>query len=330
VTTHKDMLTHMGGVPVSGAGMLPLMGGSGKSFFVDPANGADGNTGRKPTDALATVAAAYALCTDKSGDTIYLLNDGNTSGSARETAALVWAHDNVHLVGLCAPSINQRSRITPTSASTDVDAYTPFLTVSGHGCIFKNISLVQGNSADDTASIGILVSGNRNYFENVSVLTGQHANQGDEAGTANVQITGEENVFEQCYIGTDTVARSAANASVLFGSGNTDQAARNIFRNCFFPMFADATSPYFINAPTENDVMRWNSFENCTFINTGSSTLGEAVNWTATSGKLFLKDCAFYGMTDIVAADEAEVLMYGISAGLGVVDVGHFKAVDIA
>jgi len=113
----------------------------------------------------------YTLTVDKRGDVIYLLNDGNTTGSARETAALVWAKDNTHLVGLCAPAVNQRSRITPTSGSTDVDAYTPFLTVSGHGNIFQNIALVQGNSEDGKASVGILNSGNRNYFNNVIVLS---------------------------------------------------------------------------------------------------------------------------------------------------------------
>lgn len=324
------------GIPVLGGSMtIPPLGGKpanvpqARPFFVDPANGSDGNSGDDPAHALNTVTAAYNKTVDTRGDVVFLLNDGNTSGSARESAALTWSNDNTHLVGLCAPSINQRSRITPTSGSTDVDAYTPFLTVSGNGCIFQNVSLVQGNSEDGKASVGILCSGLRNYFNNVSVLTGQHANQGDEANTIWVQVTGEENVFEGCYIGTDTIARSAANYSVHFGSGATDQATRNVFRNCIFPMFADATSPFFIGAATENDVQRWNLFDGCSFINTGSSTLAAAVNWVATSGKLFLKDCAFYGMTDVTASDDTDVLMYGIS-GSSVVDVGHYKGVDIA
>jgi hypothetical protein len=330
MTTFGDQVYQYGGVPLGGQGMLPVLGGGAKAFFVDPANGADGNTGLKPDDALDTVAAAYALCTDKQGDVVYLLNDGNTSGSARETAALVWAKDNTHLVGLCAPSINQRSRITPTSGSTDVDAYTPFLTVSGHGCIFQNISLVQGNSEDGKASVGILCSGNRNYFNNVSVLTGQHANQGDEASEW-VRVTGEENVFEKCFIGTDTIARgnNNASASVRFGDGTGSQAARNVFRNCIFPMFADDTEPLFVRVSAVADVQRWNLFEGCSFINTGTSTLAAAVAVVGSvTGKLFFKDCAFYGMTDVTAADSSDVLLYGIS-GASVVDVGHYKGVDI-
>ncbi len=325
------------GSPVMGGAMtLPVMGGriaatgDAKPYFVDPANGSDGNTGESPDKALATVTVAYGKTVDKAGDVVYLLNDGNASGSAREPGGITWSNDNTHLVGLCAPSINQRSRMTPLSSSTDVDAYTPFITLSGNGNVFSNVSLVQGNSEDGKASVGILCSGLRNYLNNVSVLTGQHANQGDEVSYS-VQVTGEENVFERCYIGTDTIARgnNAASANVRFGSGATDQAARNIFRGCIFTMFADDTEPLFISAPTQNDTMRWNLFDDCNFINTGSSTIDAAVAWADTSGKCFIKDSAFFGMTDVTAADSSQVFLYGTS-GSSVVDVGHYKGVDIA
>ena len=74
-----------------------------RSRPVDPARGSDGNKGtfERP---LATVTKAYSLTTDKSGDVVYLMNDGNTSGTSRDTATIAWANDNVHLIGLCAPS----------------------------------------------------------------------------------------------------------------------------------------------------------------------------------------------------------------------------------
>jgi len=331
VTTFKDGLYQYGGSAV-GSGMLPVMGqtgtsGASKAFFVHGALGSDGNPGTVK-DPLKTVSAAYALCTAGAGDTVYVLNDGSTTASVREAAGLTWAKKNTHLVGLCAPSINQRARITPTSGSTDVDAFTPFLTVSADGCIFKNISLVQGNSEDAKASIGIHVTGLRNYFENVSVLTGQHANQGDEAGTIWVRVDSEENVFESCYIGTDTIARSAANANVKFGSGSNEEAARNIFRNCIFPAYADNAGVLFINAANATDTSRWNLFEGCTFVNTGTSTMTEGVQYDG-NGVLLLKDCGFYGCTDVVAADNTSTQLVG-PAGSPNVDVGMFKGVDIA
>lgn len=328
MTTFGDQVYQHGGVPIGG-NMLPPMAKGAKAFFVDPVNGTSAGAGTL-ADPLTTISGAYALCTDKAGDVIYVLNDGNSSGSVRESAGLVWAKDNTHLVGLCAPALNQRSRVTPTSGTTDVDAFTPMLTVSGIGNIFHNISFVQGNSEDAKASVGILCSGERNYFSNISVLTGQHANQGDEAGTIWVHLTGDENVFEKCYIGTDTIARSAANSSVKFGTGALEEVTRNVFRDCIFPMYADAASPFFINAANVADAQRWNLFERCNFINTGTSTLAAAVNWAANAGGyLCLKDCAFYGMTNVTAADSSVVLMYGTS-GASVVDVGHYKGVDIA
>lgn len=328
MTQFGDQLYHLGGVPVGG-GMLPPTGYGAKSFFVSPDVGSDSNEGtyKNPLD---TVSEAYDRCEDKRGDVVYLLNDGNTSGSARETAAIVWAKDNTHLVGLCAPSVNQRSRITPPSSTTDVDAFTPMITLSGHGCIFSNFAIVQGNSEDGKASVGLTLSGNRNYLHNVSILTGQHANQGDEASEW-IRVTGSENVIEKSYIGTDTVARGNNNASanVRFGSGSSDQAARNIFRDCVFPMFADDTEPVFVKTTTAFDTQRWNLMERCIFVNTGTSTLDAAISWLNTTGILLAKDCAFYGITNVTAADSAYVQLYGIS-GASVVDVGHFKGVDIA
>lgn len=324
MTTFGDQVYQHGGVPLGGS-MLPVMAKGAKAFFVDPVNGTSAGAGTLE-DPLTTVSGAYALCTDKAGDVIYVLNDGNSSGSVRETAALVWAKDNTHLVGLCAPALNQRSRITPTSGTTDVDAFTPFLTVSGHGNIFQNISLVQGNSEDGKASIGITCSGNRNYFNRVSVLTGQHANQGDEASMS-ISMTGEENLFEDCVIGTDTVARGGAVSANVDFSG---QAARNVWRNCIFPMFADDTDPVFILSSSVSDTDRFNLFDGCNFLNTGSSSLVAGVSYAANSGGyLFLKDCAFFGMDDVTAADHSYVVMNGPTMSAPV-DVGHYKGVDIA
>jgi len=333
MTTFGDMVFHLGGQPL-GAGTLPVTGitasGAGKAFFVHGSLGNNGNSGLKPTEPLKTLTAAYALCTDGAGDVVYIMNDGGTGATVRDVA-LTWAKDNCHIVGLGAPAINQRVRIAPATTVTDVDAYTPYLTLSASGCIVHNVSWFQGNSEDGKASVGIKVSGSRNYLSNLSVITGAHANQGDEA-SYNVQLTGSENVFEKCYIGQDTAARgnNAASANVRFGSGASDQASRNVFRDCIFPMFADDTEPVFILCPTAFDTGRWQLFENCTFVNTGTSTLDAGVSWSNTTGICLLKDCAFYGITNVTAADNAYVQMYGISAGLGVVDVGWFKGVDIA
>ena len=329
MSTFPDQVFQFGGIPVGG-GMLPIMGKGAISIFIHGSSGADGNSGLTPDAPKKTLTSAYALMEDGRGDVAYILNDGSTGATVRDVA-LVWAKDNCHIVGLSAPSINQRARISTVSGTTDVDAYTPYLTLSASGCIIKNVSWVQGNSEDGKASVGHLISGSRNYYENVSIITGAHANQGDEV-CYQAQVTGSENVFQSCYIGHDTASRSNfASANLRFGSGATDVAARNIFRDCLFPMFADGAGPIFVAAVTNNDTERWNLMERCTFINTGTSTITAGVTWSITTGKLFLKDCAFYGCTNVTAADSSYVLQASAYVmDTTPVDQGFFLPIDIA
>jgi len=314
MTTFGDMVFQFGGAPL-GDGMLPLLGSKASVFFVDPANGNDSQDGTKPDLALDTVTAAYNKTTDKYGDVIYLMNDGNTTGSARETASITWANDNTHLVGLCAPvGISQRARIVPTSGNTDLDAFTPMMTVSGHGNIFKNFHIGAWGSEDGKAARGVDVTGNRNYFDNVHIVGITHANVGDEAAACDLKITGSENFFDKCTIGVDTVARSAANASVDFQS----QATRNVFRGCIFPMLADNAGALFIKADSVSDLDRFTLFKDCMFINavesTGTSlTSAVSVNNSA-GGMVILQGCIIVGADDVAAADNGNVFTTPIPA----------------
>ena len=306
-TNFPNGVTSFGQPLLGGSAMsLPLMGGriaagnEAKVFFVDGANGAAGNTGLDPFHAKATVTQAYNLTVDKRGDTIYLLNDGNTSGTSRDTATITWSNDNTHLVGLCAPTmLSQRARISPPTSATAI--VTPQLTVSGHGNIFANISLFEGtNEAADSTCVS--VTGNRNYFSNVAMMNMGNATASsavDRAGSENLLISGgEENTFDNCYIGLDTAARSAANANVRFASA----ATRNSFRNCFFAMQADAASPIFIDANTSGAIDRWAWFKGCMFHN-GINSTATTVNLVASvhasaGGTIILQDCANIGATE--------------------------------
>ena len=322
MTMYKDGVYQFGGVPI-GSGMLPAMGKESKAIFVHGSLGGDGNNGRKPGTAVKTLTRAYALCTDGAGDVVYILNDGSTAATVRDEA-LVWAKDNCHIIGLGAPSINQRCRIAPPTASAvDVAAYTPYLTLSASGCVISNVSWFQGQSAD-VASVGVKVTGSRNYVSNVSITTGASANTAGQALTYQLQVTGSENVFEKCWIGQNTVNRgNVANSNVAFGSGATDYAERNVFRDCIFPAKCSGAAPTYICAKANNDVGTFNIFDNCNFINTGASAMTQGVLWTATSGYLFLKDCAFYGLTDITTGDIAYVKISSNAVG-STADIGMY------
>lgn len=318
-------------MPVGLGSFFPAVRKDAKIYFVDPANGNDSNSGLKPEEAMDTVAAAYAKTVDKQGDIVFLLGDGSTTGTSRDSE-FTWANSNTHLIGVTAPTPNQRARIAPASTVTDVDAYTPYITVSGSGNVFANFSLFQGNSEDSKSSIGIELTGNQNYFHNVSVITGAHANQGDEASVS-VRVRGDENVFNHCYLGGDTWARggTAGACVVQFGDGSSaDEAQRNIFEDCTLTMWADATDPFFVYVSGLTDIQRWNLFRRCNFLNTGTSTLTAGVNVPGSAtGRLFFDYCSFFGCTDVTAADSTYVYMSGPATGV-TVEVGMYKGVDIA
>ena len=56
MTTFGDQVFQYGGVPISG--QIPFVRGEAKTYFVDGQSGSDGNSGLKPSEALATIAAA--------------------------------------------------------------------------------------------------------------------------------------------------------------------------------------------------------------------------------------------------------------------------------
>lgn len=325
MTTFGDMVFYLGGIPVAGGMALPLMGGSGVAYFVDPANGSTSNDGLTPQTALASVGAAYAKCVDKSGDTIYFLNDGNTTGSSREaTIPLVWAKDNVHLVGWCAPTfISQRSRITPVATAALLEA--PVLDVTGHGNIFANVQIAHfGADTDSKGTQGVAVSGSRNYFYNVHIVGIVNDHGGDETDSVDLLIDGgSENLFKNCTIGIDTVKRSTTNASVEL----TTAAARNVFDGCIFPMLADNAGALFVKADAAGDLDRFVLFKNCSFINAVESTglsLTSAVNvHNDAAGVVMFHNCQIAGAANVAAADNGNVWVDGVggaaTGGLSIV-----------
>ena len=306
MTTFGDQVFQFGGSPVSGALSMGIMGGGAKGFFVDPANGLSANSGLKQDDAVDSVGAAYALTTDKQGDVIYYLNDGNTSGSSREsTIPLVWSNDNTHIVGCCAPvPMSQRSRITPVS--TAALTANPVLSVTGSGNSFTNLQIAHfGADTNGIAARGVDVTGDRNYFYNCHIVGVPNAHTGDEANACDLKVSGSENMFERCYFGTNTVVRSTTNANVELVSA----AARTWFKDCFFTVYTDNAGVLFVKIDGAADIDREVFFDGCTFYSPNvSTTMTGAMDVNAAAGgDVILKDCVFIGAADIEAADAANI-----------------------
>lgn len=253
---HASALKHGAKIyPEDIAGMigLPYVG---NIFYVDPGktSGVSGG-GRSVEDAFLTVAEAYDATTDLSNDVIVIAPSSST-GRTSETTAITWSKKRVHLIGSAAPTAQDvRAGLGFTGATGTA---TSSITISGTGCIFKNLTFT--TTAD--VNVFVTISGDYNSFIGCDFKGALNDTSGDDATARAVVISGgQENLFAGCTFGADTFARSAANATVEFASA----ASRNVFEGCRFVMHADAQTPMHVLHSEANSVDRWTEFKDCLF-----------------------------------------------------------------
>lgn len=311
--THLSGL-EVAGVPTMGMGGAPLF--TGNWYFVNPAQGSDGNSGAADSP-LATLYMAYAKCVAGNNDVVVLVGDGSTTGTARLSVALAqtvdpaattgtitWAKNATHLIGQCAPTvIGQRARIAPPSGTYTAATFGNsgnMFNVTATGCYFANFSLFNGFSTGASGQICWIDAGGRNAYVNVDFGGFGDAASAQSTTARALKISGStgENTFIGCNIGLDTVARTVANASLEFAGGTP----RNTFMDCNFPFFTSAATPIGIVVSAASGIDRWQTFERCTFINNikSTSTQMTALSTLAASagGLILYKDCTLVGITD--------------------------------
>jgi hypothetical protein len=301
------------GIPVLGGAGIPF---TGDYYFVDPVNGSDGNKGKSPGNAFATLYKAHSVMTSGNNDVCYLIGNGAASGTARLSLALaqavdssvtagtlVWSKNACHLIGITAPTaVAQRARIAPPTGVYTAATFGSgnFITVSGSGCMFSNFSVFNGFSTGGVDQIAWTDTGSRNYYLNVNFGgMGDAASAGD-AGSRSLKVGAAgsgENTFDGCVIGLDTVTRGAfANASLELAGGTP----RNVFRDCTFPMATTAATPLSILCTGASAIDRWQRFDNCLFLNamsSGATAQTQIVSMTNASpgGYLAMNNCGFVG-----------------------------------
>ena len=275
------------------AGMvgLPYVG---NIYYVDPTNGSDtANGGKSQNDAFASLTTAYGKTTDNNHDVIVLVPGEVGSGSGTsETATLTWSSDNTHLIGSAAPvQMSHRARIIWSEDSVD-----PGLIVSGQGNTFRNIQFATYQASNDVL---VKVTSNRNYFGNAHFAGIGHATAGDDTSARSLVLDGaEECMFDHCYIGLDTVARSVANAEIELKNG----ATRNIFEDSTIVSYADNAGHLFVKAASASDIDRFVTFKRCLFhnaVHSGATTMTVAMDLHASlGGTVMLYDSWLLGATD--------------------------------
>ena len=332
------------GVPVlGGAGGIPF---TGTYFFVDPVNGADGNSGTDPTLPLATLYAAHRKMTAGKNDVCVLIGNGATSGTARLSLALaqadaiaggttvsagslVWSKNACHLIGVAAPSMDTRARISnvTTETQTNFGAAAPLVSVTAQGCYFANFSVFEGFATGGANEIAWLDSGGRNSYNNVIIQGGGDTDAAALTTFRSLKITGSvgENVFRNCKIGLDTLARgNVASVEMEIAGGSP----RNAFYDCKIVTYAKNAGASWL-AIGGSGIDREVLFSNCTFFNpvlpaTGANatqmTVGFVVD-AAAGGVVLTQNCLYYGAATLStgALVFSNIAAGAAKGGLGVV-----------
>ena len=289
----------------------------GNTIYCNPgASGVENQDGSEDKPYTSIVTAYGAARTGKN-DVIFLVGDGSTAASARITSNLALSKNAVHIFGVGAPSYNPRARIATLSGAS---AFAAFITVTGSGSIYANFGIFNDNAI--AAQITWQDQGGRNYYQGV-MFGGMGDSTSAASATSRVLKLGGsgasgENIFDGCTIGLDTMARSAANASVEFAGSSK----RNVFRNCRFPAIASASTPLYLTSSGTNPLETFQLFENCAFINqqaNGSGTTLAAVATLAASGNgnVILRNCSRFNVTDwgTNATSLAQIYVDGAATG---------------
>ena len=295
-------ITHLSGLEIAG---VPIINSGGAPFFtgnwifVNAVTGSDGNTGAADSP-LQTLLAAYNKTTDGNNDVVVLVGaptaSSSTAGTFRLSAQLVWAKSATHLVGMCAPTmLGQRARIsTATGATLNI---ADLLKITGQGCLFQNFSIFQGVGQVSTAEQLCQITGQRNAFVNVAFQGIASANGAGQAASYSIYLNGaQENTFYNCQIGTDTVSRTTTNASIIC----KNQATRNVFRDCIFPMDTTGTS-LFVDVSAVSALDRFLWFKSCLFTAFGTACAAALATNGSNGGTTIMDNCTLVNCTQYSA-----------------------------
>lgn len=333
-TNEPNGLTSFG-VPVLPGVPMPF---TGNYFFCDPVDGNDGYEGTNPQRAVQTLYRALELCRDGNNDVVFLIGNGQASGSARLSLALAqtrnaaatsgvltWNKNACHLIGLSPAANNSRSRIAPPTGTYTQATFGSgnFVVVSATGCLFMNLAVYHGFSTGGTNQIAWTDSGGRNTYVNCQFQGMNDAASAADTGSRSLKISGTtgENLFVSCVIGNDTTARSVANASLELAGGTP----RNIFRNCLFPFMTSNAGVLGVLGTGAACMDRYALFDNCAFMNAIKSTSTQmtvlaSFTDAAPGGFLNFKDSPMIGITkygDTNGLANSFINMPAVSAAAG-------------
>jgi hypothetical protein len=280
-------------LPGQGLGIPGPVVTQGQAFFVNPYYGI--GDGKKPNRAFTSLSTALDKLTAGHNDVVYMLGASNTAAYTTDyqSANLDWDVDLSHIIGVGAGQwFSPRARIA--FAST-YDTASNLFTVSANGCRFQGLQFYEGVAGTNPTGC-VSVTGNRNVFYGCHLAGIGHDNN-DIANAYSLYVSGQENVFERCVIGLDSIDRgTAANSEIYFAAG----ALRNYFKDCLIigRIQHNTNSPHVrcaggaMGNPGSIAI-----FDNCKFISSATNygyTQTYAIVFTAapTAGLMYVVNCS--------------------------------------
>lgn len=258
-----------------------------KKWYVDPVNGSDGNTGKSITHAKKTFGAGYALLTTARNEALILVPG---SSGCTLTAIVDWSKAASHLIGLSPGRMNNRCRLTTSTAT----AMTPLLTVSGANNTFQNVMISQEGSHATNNAVPLYVTGHRNYFENVHTRNIGALAVVDNSHRSLKLGSIYDTMFKNCQFGETSYDAVTATSTVIEFAG-TD-GGKYLFEDCIILGAGSANATFFTMGA---NVGGFTMFKRCFFHNSTLSTLDAmtqafSINGNGNDG-VFLIDCLVSG-----------------------------------
>lgn len=287
------------GIPVIG-GQVPFGIGSagvGRTFFVDPTNGSDGNNGLEPTQALKTIARANVVTGSNRQDVVVL----SANSEHAVTEMLDISKNRVHYIGMDArggTGMGARSRVIMgvTTTATDLSV----MKNTGVGNTFTGIKFDSGNTKAESL-YGIIEAGEYAVYNRCELYKSTDL---DDAGASELALNGDSAQFFNCSIGSTANETGNIRANVLCTGGIVSgKKLRDChFENCMFLAKADDTDKVFVYGANATDVERKLAFKGCTFFNNplsaGTPAAAIAFGAAQTEGAVFCDtNCAVVDVT---------------------------------
>ncbi len=174
------------------------------------------------------------------------------------------------ITSVTASSMVVAKELTTKSAATLGNTYiksynTQNITVSGNNNSFNNV-MIWNDGALSYSLGGVVLTGARNYFNRCFIVGGAGCTATANERSLELGDGAQENIFEDCTIGTDTVDRGNNANCELYINGTTNGTARNRFNRCLFLSEAEGgTAHLAIKSAAATSMGRHMLFRDCDF-----------------------------------------------------------------